>query len=292
LVKDGIATTEEIDDAIRFGFGLRWAQMGLFETYRIAGGEAGMAHFINQFGPCLQWPWSKLTDVPELTDELVQTIADQSDAQSGAYTIRELERIRDDNLVGILRALKDRNSGPGAWLQQHERQLGSTHLEPAPPTQPSSPLRLREAAVLPSWIDYNGHMTEHRYLQVFGETTDALLRLIGVDLDYVASGRSYYTVETHIMHKDEVAVGEFLYCTTQVLFVDEKRLHVFHHIHAEKDDRILATAEQMLLHVDTRAGQASAADLEVLAKLNIIARAHATIPIPESVARHVGQRSS
>ena len=30
--------------------------MGLFETYRIAGGEAGMAHFITQFGPCLKWP--------------------------------------------------------------------------------------------------------------------------------------------------------------------------------------------------------------------------------------------
>jgi len=59
LVKDGIATTEEIDDAIRFGFGLRWAQMGLFETYRLAGGEAGMRHFMAQFGPTLEWPWSK-----------------------------------------------------------------------------------------------------------------------------------------------------------------------------------------------------------------------------------------
>ncbi|HHI70228.1 MAG TPA: carnitine 3-dehydrogenase, partial [Rhodobacteraceae bacterium] len=58
LIRDGIATTEEIDNAIRYGFGLRWAQMGLFETYRIAGGEAGMRHFIEQFGPCLQWPWT------------------------------------------------------------------------------------------------------------------------------------------------------------------------------------------------------------------------------------------
>ena len=53
LIKDDIATTEEIDNAIRFGFGLRWAQMGLFETYRLAGGEAGMKHFIEQFGPTL-----------------------------------------------------------------------------------------------------------------------------------------------------------------------------------------------------------------------------------------------
>ena len=51
LVQDDIATTEEIDDAIRFGFGLRWAQMGLFETYRIAGGEAGMKHFIAPVRP-------------------------------------------------------------------------------------------------------------------------------------------------------------------------------------------------------------------------------------------------
>ena len=70
LIKDGIATTEEIDEAIRMGFGLRWAQMGLFETYRIAGGEAGMRHFIEQFGPCLSWPWTKLMEVPELTEEL------------------------------------------------------------------------------------------------------------------------------------------------------------------------------------------------------------------------------
>ena len=113
LVNDDIATTGEIDDAIRLGFGLRWAQMGLFETYRLAGGEEGMAHFIRQFGPCLEWPWTKLMDVPELTEELVQKIAAQSDDQSGDYTIRELEAIRDRNLVGIMRSLKERDFGVG-----------------------------------------------------------------------------------------------------------------------------------------------------------------------------------
>ena len=48
LIKDGVATTEEIDNAIRYGFGIRWAQMGLIETYRVAGGEAGDASF---YGP-------------------------------------------------------------------------------------------------------------------------------------------------------------------------------------------------------------------------------------------------
>ncbi len=105
LVKDGICTVEELDDVIRYSFGMRWAQMGLFQVYRIAGGEAGMRHFMAQFGPCLKWPWTKLMDVPEFNDELVDLIATQSDDQAGDYSIRELERIRDDNLVGIMKAL-------------------------------------------------------------------------------------------------------------------------------------------------------------------------------------------
>ena len=124
LVRDGVATTAEIDDAIRHGFGLRWAQMGLFETFRIAGGEAGMRHFLAQFGPALRWPWSRLTDTPELDGALADRIAAQSDEQSGHMTIRELERARDDNLVAILRALKRRGAGAGAVVAAHEAARG------------------------------------------------------------------------------------------------------------------------------------------------------------------------
>ena len=120
LINDDIATTDVIDDIMTHSFGLRWAQMGLFETYRVAGGEAGMRHFITQFGPALAWPWTKLMDVPELTDELIDKIADQSDAQSGAYSIRELEAIRDKNLISFLRSLKAHNWAAGAFLNEVE----------------------------------------------------------------------------------------------------------------------------------------------------------------------------
>ena len=123
LVKDGIATTQDVDDAVRFGFGLRYAQMGVFDTYRVAGGEAGMRHFMAQFGPCLKWPWTKLMDVPEFNDELVDLIAGQSDEQSGHMTIREMERIRDDNLIAIIHGLKGNNWGAGQTLARHEQQL-------------------------------------------------------------------------------------------------------------------------------------------------------------------------
>lgn len=113
LIKDDVTTVEELDDIMRYSFGLRWAQMGLFQTYRVAGGEAGMRHFMAQFGPCLSWPWTKLMDVPELTDELVDKIASQSDEQAQGLSIRELERIRDDNLVAIMEALSRQNDGKG-----------------------------------------------------------------------------------------------------------------------------------------------------------------------------------
>jgi carnitine 3-dehydrogenase len=113
LIKDGICTVEELDDIMRYSFGLRWAQMGMFQVYRIAGGEAGMRHFMAQFGPCLSWPWTKLMDVPEFNDELVDLIAGQSDEQSSQWSIRELEKIRDDNLIAIYEGLAKQNGGKG-----------------------------------------------------------------------------------------------------------------------------------------------------------------------------------
>ena len=285
LVKDGIATTEEIDEAIRMGFGLRWGQMGLFETYRIAGGEAGMKHFLEQFGPCLTWPWTKLMDVPEFNDELVDLIAGQSDAQSGHHSIRELERIRDSNLVGFLRTLKERDWGAGRVLNAHD---AARRVAAVAATPTGAPLVLAQLQVLPGWIDYNGHMTESRYLFAGSETSDAFLRLIGAGMDYVAGGHSYYTAETHILHLGEAKLGDRLTGSLQVLATDEKRLHVF--IRIEKEGAAVATLEQMLLHVDMTAGRACPASPDVLEHLFRIRDAHAALPRPDSVGRHVGQR--
>ena len=291
LVKDGIATTEEIDDAIRFGFGLRWAQMGLFETYRVAGGEAGMAHFIAQFGPCLKWPWTKLMDVPELTDELVQTISDQSDAQSGMHSIRELERIRDDNLVAIMQALKANDWGAGRTLSAWE-----TALYDAVPAATSSkdinqPIETMRQQVPAAWTDYNGHMNEARYLDCFSIATDAMMRLVGVDADYLAAGSSYFTVETHIRHLDEVTAGNEIYATSQLLMGEGKKMQLFHHLYAadaDGEDRLLATGEHMLIHVDMNSRSSSLPSDAVAAKLAELAAAHEKLPRPEGAGRAIG----
>ncbi|OAV49753.1 3-hydroxyacyl-CoA dehydrogenase [Rhizobium sp. WYCCWR10014] len=294
LIHDDICTVETLDDVIRYSFGLRWAQMGLFQTYRIAGGEAGMRHFLAQFGPCLAWPWTKLTDVVDLDDALIEKIGRQSDEQAAGLSIRELERTRDENLVGILQALKGGRGGEG-WgagklLKDFEQSLWATAGTATTSFDPSKPLKLVETKVGPAWVDYNGHMTEHRYLQVFGDTSDALLRLIGVDLAYVEAGQSYYTVETHIRHLGEAKLGQAIHSTCQILGVDEKRLHVFHTLYDTATGEALATAEHMLLHVDSKAGRATPAPAVILDKVKAIAEAHENLVAPEGVGRHVGQK--
>ncbi|HBQ33653.1 MAG TPA: carnitine 3-dehydrogenase, partial [Ochrobactrum anthropi] len=152
----------------------------------------------------------------------------------------------------------------------------------------SGPLRLLDARVIPEWIDYNGHMTEHRYLDVFGQTTDRFLAHIGVDEAYLKSGHSYYTVETHIMHRGEAKVGDALHVETQLLSFDEKRAHVFHSL--RRGDTEIASAEQMLLHVDSTVGKAVAAKAGILAALEGLSHAHREMPTPIAVGRHVGRR--
>ncbi|TWI56515.1 carnitine 3-dehydrogenase [Pseudomonas duriflava] len=105
LVNDGIATTGEIDDAIRFGAGLRWSFMGTFLTYTLAGGPAGMRHFMQQFGPALKLPWTYL-EAPELTDTLVDRVVEGTAVQQGSRSLPELERYRDDCLLAVMQAIQ------------------------------------------------------------------------------------------------------------------------------------------------------------------------------------------
>lgn len=273
LVKDGVATTEEIDNAIRYGFGLRWAQMGLFETYRIAGGEAGMAHFIAQFGPCLQWPWTKLMDVPELTDDLIKKIADQSDAQSGALSIRELERLRDNNLVAMMRALKGQGAAVGKLIAEHEGTL-------AKPAAEGGLVRSIDRIVPVDWTDYNGHMNESRYGQVFSDAADAMMKLVGADAAYIDSGKSYFTVDSRIRYLNETLAGQRIHVDSQVLEGKGKKYRVFHRMKNEAGEE-LATGEQLMIHVDLTTRSSSVPDASVLEKLEALAAAHATLPQPD-----------
>lgn len=101
LVNDGVATTEEVDAAVVYGCGLRWSLMGTFLTFHLAGGEAGMRHMLEQFGPALKLPWTKL-EAPELTEELIDRVVEGCEHQAAGRPVAELDRRRDDFLVELL----------------------------------------------------------------------------------------------------------------------------------------------------------------------------------------------
>jgi carnitine 3-dehydrogenase len=291
LVHDEVATTEEIDDAIRYGAGLRWAFMGTFLTYRMAGGEAGMRHFIEQFGPALESPWTKLVDVPELTPEFIDKLAAQSDAQANGHSITELEQIRDDCLVALLQGLRGQGAAAGETLASWERQLlGAPHATDGSGdgARPAAPLRLSQREIPPEWIDYNGHVHESRYLQLFADATDELLRRIGVDAGYVESGGSYYTVETHLSHLGQLLAGERVHVETQLLDWDAKRLHLFHMLLRDGEEDPVATAEQMLVHVDSAAGRAAPVRDGVRERVAELAEAHSHLSRPARAGRRIG----
>ncbi len=229
--------------------------------------------------------------MPDLDDALVEKIARQSDEQAAGLSIRELERIRDENLVAILHGLKGARGGEG-WgagrlLKEFEDRLWAGHKADAAIAPSGKPLVTLETKVNPAWLDYNGHMTEFRYLHVFGDATDAFLRLIGITAETAAAGSSYYTVETHIRHLSETKVGTKLRVETQVLSAEGKKLHLFHRLFNTETGAEQASGEHLLLHVSN--GASTPPPARVADKAKAYAAAHEHLPKPDGAGRHVGQ---
>jgi acyl-CoA thioester hydrolase len=153
-----------------------------------------------------------------------------------------------------------------------------------------APLCLHHTPVKPEWVDYNKHMSESCYLLVFGDSSDAFFRWFGIDEAYRASGRSFYTVETHIHYLREAMEGDPLRLTYQLMDLDRKRAHVFQAMHHGGSGELLATAEQMLVHVDVHSGRSAPLPGELYERLLAIRAAHAPLPTPPQVGRAIGLR--
>lgn len=156
----------------------------------------------------------------------------------------------------------------------------------------AAPLRLIAPSVAPEWVDYNGHMSESCYLLVFGDQSDAFFRLVGIDEAYRAAGHSLYTVQTMVFNLAEAHLGDPLALSLQLLDADDKRLHIFHTMHHAKTGTLLATGEQMLVHVDMAAGRSAPMPPELARKVAAIRAAHAHLPVPPQAGRNIAIRRS
>ena len=101
IINEGYATTEDLDRVIEDGPGLRWSLMGTFLTFHLAGGKAGMKHMLEQFGPALKLPWTKLK-APKLSKKLTKRLVDGTKKQSKGKSVSKISNIRDKYLLELL----------------------------------------------------------------------------------------------------------------------------------------------------------------------------------------------
>lgn len=261
MIDQGEATVEQIDRSITDGPGLRWPFQGPMLTFHLAGGEGGMAHMLDHFGPSLKSPWTRL-EAPELTQDLRESVVAGCGIASGARSISDLVAERDCGIIALRRLTTSLTP-----------QDSAVSTPPYPPTSAAAIPAARisafepyETEVSPDWIDYNGHMSEAYYVLVFGFATDQVMSQLGLDEEYRASAAaSLYTVESHIRYLDEVALGSQLQVTPMLVAAGDKKLHIAYEMHV--DDRLVATEEIIALHVDQREQRATAFPADAAARI-------------------------
>jgi carnitine 3-dehydrogenase len=103
LVDQGVASVADIDTAIAYGPGLRWALMGPFLNLHLSGGEGGIRHVLDHLGPPIESWWADLGS-PAITEELKQKICAGIADELGARAQAQLAPERDRLLIDLLEA--------------------------------------------------------------------------------------------------------------------------------------------------------------------------------------------
>jgi carnitine 3-dehydrogenase len=273
ILNKDIGTTADIDDSIIYSAGMRWAFMGSFLTYHVAGGPGGMRHFISQFDPTLELPWTDLK-FPAWNDALETRLVEGCEAQSAGQTVAEIEAKRNDILVDMMKLFAKHDVASGKVLAREQLAMTAKAKRWKKTDKLDGPLVLHKGKVQATWLDYNGHMTDIAYPIPFGDGLEALFLYLGVDDAYRASGNTFFTAEMHVNYLQEMKLGDPLTIETQIVGCDEKRMHIFHRMFHGKTKALVATQEIMQLHVNQKEGRVCPMQPEVYAALSAIWKVH------------------
>ena len=140
--------------------------------------------------------------------------------------------------------------------------------------------------VRPEWIDFNGHMNIAYYVLAFDLATDNLFRIVTPDIwngDVFLGG--FYCVEMHLTYERELYEGDPLHVTTQLLGVDDKRLHWLHRMHHAETGELAATNELMFLCISRETRRAAVMTPRHRAAWETLWEAHRELPRPPQVGR-------
>jgi acyl-CoA thioester hydrolase len=150
-----------------------------------------------------------------------------------------------------------------------------------------APFMGRTATVRPEWIDENGHMNMAYYIVVFDGAIDDLWAAIGLGAPYrERTQHGTFAVESHIIYKSELLLGDEMQVSTQILGIDSKRIHLAHEMR-QTDGRVAAQQEVMLLHVSLATRRVVPFLPEAAGTVAAAAQAHAALPCPEWVGRRL-----
>ena len=167
----------------------------------------------------------------------------------------------------------------------------SNPIDPARDVLPQSPLDVHREAVLPEWIDYNGHMNVAYYVLAFDHATDRLFDLLDLGAEYVRrTNNSTFVLETHVTYAQEVHEGDPLRFTAQLLDYDAKRLHYFLQMYHAEEGYLSATSEQIALHVSLDTRRTAPIPAEQHARLSVMMAAHQGLPRPAQAGSVIGIR--
>ena len=106
MVANDEATPEQIDLALINGPAPRMAYQGQCMAFHVACGEGGMATNLDQFGPALKLPWTRLK-APELSQELRDKMVKGCKEMSRGKHFLEMAKDRDNAIAAILNAIKN-----------------------------------------------------------------------------------------------------------------------------------------------------------------------------------------
>ncbi len=161
----------------------------------------------------------------------------------------------------------------------------------APDMSYDAPLEVYQTTVLPEWIDYNGHFNVAYYLMTFDHATDALFDLIGIGRDYTEAGLgSAFSLECHLTFQRELAAGDPVRVTFQLLDVDPKRLHYLMRLYHAGEGFLSSTFEQIGLHVDIETRKSAPFPATTYAMLLDILAGHRRLPPPPEAGRTIAIR--
>ncbi len=182
-------------------------------------------------------------------------------------------------------------AGGGDLLQPGRRGLfpDGTSWAKLAPMGGDGRLQLHEERVLAEWIDANGHMNVAYYVLAFDHATDRVFDHLGIGHSYrQETGCAIFVLEAHVTYERELRQGDPMRFATQLMGVNENRLHLFHAMHHAEQGFLAATNEILGLHVDLAARRSRPFPAPALRRLQDLAAAHARLPRPKQAGRVIG----